>query len=264
MRLEIILKPTHKKFLIPVNYNYPLSAVIYKVFATAGPKFADWLHTRGFSIDDGKRFKFFNFSRLFFDSMKVEEDTIIGEGFVRFYLSSPIEDTMILNFVNGLLGLKNIFIGNKSSGTNFSITKVSISPIPNFDFDMKFVMLSPTVASIKTTDGKVRYILPDKPEISASLENNLKNKYKILNNKTYHEFLSIQPDLDYIAKRGGGRNTTKLISIKEDSKDEIKIRGFMSPIRIIGSPEIIKLAYYAGIGEKNSLGFGAIEEAKKL
>lgn len=263
MRLEIILKPEQKKFLLPINYNYPLSSVIYKIFEAAGKNFSEWLHSKGFTIDEGKRFKFFNFSKLFFNKLKVDGNTILGEGNVKFYLSSPIEESLITNFVNGLLEIHKFYLGTASCGTNFKITKISKIQPPKFDTDMKFVMLSPTVASKQTQDGHIKYMFPGDPETSAILENNLRNKYKALFNRNYDQFLSIQFDYEYIEKVGGVENTTKLITIKEGNMDEIKVRGFITPLRIIGDVEIIKLAYYSGIGEKNSLGFGAIDIVKK-
>ncbi|MBI4810670.1 MAG: CRISPR-associated endoribonuclease Cas6, partial [Ignavibacteriales bacterium] len=52
---------------------------------------------------------------------------------------------------------------------------------------------------------------------------------------------------------------SKLITIKEGHKEETRVRGFMCPITIEGNPELIKLAYECGLGEKGSLGFGMIE-----
>jgi CRISPR-associated protein, Cas6 family len=37
----------------------------------------------------------------------------------------------------------------------------------------------------------------------------------------------------------------------------------MCPLTIEGNPDLIKLAYESGLGEKNSLGFGMIEVVKK-
>ena len=263
MRIEVILKPEKAKYIIPINYNYPLSAAIYKIFANAGPRFAEWLHKIGFSIDSGKRFKLFNFSRLFFEEMTVHKNSIIGEGLVRFNLSSPIEETLILNFVNGLLETKNIFIGTNECGTNFKILNVSIKPAPKFDYDMKFVMQSPTVASIKNKENRIIYLKPTDEKVVDVLCTNLKNKYKVLYNEKYEEFLHIEFDRDYIEKKGGAENVMKLITIKENTEAEAKIKGFMAPFRLIGDPNIVKLAYYSGIGEKNALGFGSIEIAKK-
>lgn len=262
MRIEVTLKPEKNKYIIPINYNYPLSAAIYKIFANAGPRFAEWLHKIGFSLDGGKRFKMFNFSRLFFEEMTVHKNSIIGEGIVRFNLSSPIEETLILNFVNGLLDTKNLFIGSNECGTNFKILSATIKPIPKFDYDMKFVMQSPTVATIKDKEGRIIYLKPTDEKTVEVLCKNLRNKYKVLYNENYEEFLHIEFDKEYIEKKGGAEQVMKLITIKENTVDEAKIKGFMVPFRIIGDINIIKLAYFSGLGEKNALGFGSIEVAK--
>ena len=51
----------------------------------------------------------------------------------------------------------------------------------------------------------------------------------------------------------------KLITIKEATSKEIKLKGFITPISIKSTIDIQKIAYFCGIGEKNSLGFGCLE-----
>ena len=65
-------------------------------------------------------------------------------------------------------------------------------------------------------------------------------------------------DEKFIADRGGPQKISKLITIKQGRSDETKVRGFMCPLTIEGNPELIKLAYESGLGEKNSLGFGML------
>ncbi|MER3523977.1 MAG: hypothetical protein C4326_07890 [Ignavibacteria bacterium] len=56
-------------------------------------------------------------------------------------------------------------------------------------------------------------------------------------------------------------SVSKLITIQQGHDDETKVRGFMCPLMIKGNPELIRLAYESGLGEKGSLGFGFIELA---
>lgn len=64
MRFVITLRVNARKFgrLLPLNYQYEMSAVIYKILSSADTEFATWLHENGFQMDNGKQFKLFTFS----------------------------------------------------------------------------------------------------------------------------------------------------------------------------------------------------------
>lgn len=50
----------HKHKVIPINYQYPLSATIYCTIAKRSADYASFLHEAGY----GKGFKFFTFSQI--------------------------------------------------------------------------------------------------------------------------------------------------------------------------------------------------------
>jgi len=257
MRLEITLKPKFKNYIIPVNYNYPISSAIYKTFAKSGPNFARWLHTRGFTLDGSKRFKFFTFSRLYFQEKQIKDNTIIASGNCRLLFSSPIDESIITNFVEGLLSDNIIFIGNNMAGMEFKIANVSIKPYPNFKRIMTYKMLSQTVLTRKNENNKIRYITPIDEDVEMSLIKNILNKYEIMYREKYDEICNITISKEYIEKKGN--KIEKLVKIKEATKDEATIRGFLIPLTIEATPQMQKLIYDAGLGEKNSLGFGMVE-----
>ena len=262
MRLEIELKPQTRKFLIPINYNFPLSSAIYRIFESFAPNFSMWLHNEGYQNTDGKRFKFFSFSKLYFEKMQIDGNMIIAEGNVKFYFTSPLADTLIMNFVNGLLTMNNFFLGNNETGVNFKVMKASLLPIPEFSNLMKYKMLSPTITSIQIIENekkKIRFLYPDNPEVSNTLAKNLLNKYYILFDRNDAPNIEIQPDFGYIQKQGGAEKVMKLITIKENAANQMKVKGFITPITIKAPVEIQKVAYYCGLGERNSLGFGCLD-----
>lgn len=51
--------------LLPLNYQYECSALIYKILFNANQDYATWLHQNGFKADK-KQFKLFTFSRFYF------------------------------------------------------------------------------------------------------------------------------------------------------------------------------------------------------
>jgi CRISPR-associated endoribonuclease Cas6 len=60
-------------------------------------------------------------------------------------------------------------------------------------------------------------------------------------------------------KKGGAETVTKTILLKEGLLDELRIKAFYLPITIFANIEIQKIAYYCGIGQRNSFGFGMID-----
>lgn len=65
MRIKLSLRSINGYCSIPINYQYPLSAAIYKILSHGSDEYADWLHDRGYLTADGKPMKLFNFSKFF-------------------------------------------------------------------------------------------------------------------------------------------------------------------------------------------------------
>ncbi|MCD6090432.1 MAG: CRISPR-associated endoribonuclease Cas6, partial [Bacteroidales bacterium] len=51
---------------MPLNNQYPISAWIYKVLSRADEEFTKLLHDEGYILENGKTFKLFTFSPLYF------------------------------------------------------------------------------------------------------------------------------------------------------------------------------------------------------
>jgi CRISPR-associated endoribonuclease Cas6 len=64
MRFQLTLIPDSSSGIIPVNYQYPVSAAIYKLIAQADERYARFLHNKGYQLSSGKSFKLFSFSDL--------------------------------------------------------------------------------------------------------------------------------------------------------------------------------------------------------
>ena len=59
--------------------------------------------------------------------------------------------------------------------------------------------------------------------------------------------------------QSNGKARSKLITIKQGTPEETKVKGYLYEFTVEGPPELIRMGYYAGFGEKNSLGFGCVE-----
>lgn len=71
MRFYIRLDRISRERFLPINYQYELSAAIYKVIDRADSGFSDFLHRQGY-LAFGKQFRLFTFSRLDFRGYRVK------------------------------------------------------------------------------------------------------------------------------------------------------------------------------------------------
>lgn len=264
MRLDITLRPLENTFRIPINYNYPLGATFYKLLSNGSKEFTDWLHQRGYISQDGKPMKLFCFSRLFISNPVMHKSLIGGRGDCRVIFSSPVDDQIIDILVKGILLHAFVDIANNMVKAKFRITNVQKIPTPEFSETQKYIMISPTTASTmrETLSGlQTYYLRADDSELSNNLADNLCRKYQIVHKKECAKDFAIMLDSEYITKRGGASRITKLISIKEGHRDEIKVKAFVCPVTIFGPKEIHQIVWDCGLGHKNSLGFGMVDLA---
>jgi CRISPR-associated endoribonuclease Cas6 len=65
--------------------------------------------------------------------------------------------------------------------------------------------------------------------------------------------LAVDPDALYLS----GRKTHSVcVDVKTNGGKQATVVGMVFPFTLCGSPEDLRLAWYAGIGERNRLGFG--------
>ena len=208
------------KSVIPVNYQYPLSAAIYKVLKQADLKYADFLHAQGY----GKGFKHFTFSdlntpfRLQGDRMHLLSDKAIL--MVTIHMPETIQA-----FITGIFRDRTITIADKRDKTNFTIVMVQTMPDPlssHKDDELMQIRLkpvSPVVTGIKNVAGNYTFLAPGDPRFTQALIYNWKNKVK-----------SIEPgaaDLDTlnIVTNDINKAKSRLITIKAGTPAETKVRG---------------------------------------
>lgn len=267
MRIKLTLKTSANKSAIPINYQYPLSAAIYKILNKAEPQFAELLHSKGFPTAHNRRFKFFTFSKLFFrERADISYNTLTLQNNEHPYLliSSPLDDSFIQNFVIGIFESQELPIGLKGiCHTTFRIEQVEILPQPDFNGEVKCTALAPISVSVKSENKQPDYLRALDNRLSNAIRENLIWKYKtIYDTEPQDKNLIFTVDEEYIRRRGGEAKVSKLITIKENEAEETKIKAFIAPFKLTGSKDLIKLAYDCGIGEKNSLGFGMFELAQ--
>jgi CRISPR-associated endoribonuclease Cas6 len=284
MRLRILLQPS-KPVTIPLNYGHQLSSAIYSLIADADAEYASFLHEVGYSSAgpvtqpvtpmvlgqagvalqlewelgslpiapvDGmpRRFKLFAFSQLRATKSRVQgSNLVLLPGPVEWIISSPVEK-FVREFASGLLVKGSLRIGPHE----IPVGSIETMPVPEFGPTMRFKCLSPIVASVtEDVNGKrwARYLRPKDPAFSERVRQNLLGKHLALHGQPpTDDSLTLEFDSDYLTKNRG----TKLVQFKE-----INIVGAWCPFTLSGSPELIRLGYDCGLGEKNAAGFGMVE-----
>ena len=240
-----------------MNYNYSLSSAIYNLLKFGSPEFSTFLHDIGYEANN-KNYKLFSFA------LRLEEFTIDKDVFIlksanaNLYISTPLVETFIQNFIIGTFEMQKLELTGSDSKTVFSIDQVENLPEPQFKEVMKFKLLSPLVLSTKKEiNNKLKqyYLRPgDGEKINEVLSNNLKNKYKLIFNHDIDcDEVTLKWDMDYLKRHD---RITKKVTINENGKYPIDIIGIMAPFILEGNPELIKIGYECGFGEKNSMGFG--------
>ncbi|SHF05270.1 MULTISPECIES: CRISPR-associated endoribonuclease Cas6 [Caloramator] len=240
MRVELNLE--FDELNLPIHYNHIMQAVILKWINDE--KYAQFIHDKGYEFNN-RRYKLYTFSRLegkfrldnknkriiFQDSAKLLISSVDDE-FLRYVVENYIENGSI-NIIGNEVKVKNIrYIYPKLDGNVF-VTK---SPI--------------TVYSTFERDGskKTYYYNPSEDEFEELIKRNLVYKY----NSYYDTNLK---DIDI-----------KITPVKETLNQSIVlykgtvIKGWNGVFKIDASKEILEFAYGAGLGSKNSQGFGCIEE----
>lgn len=264
MRLKINLKPRDTK-KICVNYNYPLSAAIYKFLRFGSKEFADFLHEKGFNMM-GRKYKLFSFALNLKDISLNEDFIFLNTSYAELIISSPLVDDFIKNFVMGSLKNKYLELHSNHIHSVFEIKSMEVMPEPQFTADMKMRLLTPLVISTVKDEGEkqIQYFLrynDNMENFNRIFNNNLCNKYKLINNRDYEgESLKLIWDEDYINNRLK-RNVklTKKITVEKENMRPVPIIGNLIPFRLQGNPELIRTGYYCGFGEKNSMGMGLAE-----
>lgn len=265
MRLHIRLHKQREECSVSLNYSYYLSGAIYGWIEKSSGSFAAFLHDNGYHVENTqKKFKHFCFSQLIVERREIDRSRgtmrVISPT-VDWYISMPVEEAL-QHLVAGIFEHQELYIDREYN--RFTVEQVDTLPDPVWEREMKFRMLSATtvsVPSVKDDRLGAHYLFHDDPRLSGQLRKNTLNKYKSLYGTTpSDDSFDCTLDDEFISDmEGKGRKISRLVTIKEGREDETRVRGFMCPVTIEGNPELIKLAYESGLGEKNSLGFGMIE-----
>jgi len=245
MRISILLEYLKENISLPLHYNYLLQGFIYEHISK---NMADFLHNEGYKF--GKRkFKLFTFSRLM-GKFHINKQKITFSGPIHFHISSPIEE-FIQEFAETLARAPQINL----SENPLLVSSIEVHFKPKISDSVNIKMLSPLTiySTLFLADGrkKTYYYSPFEKEFSGLTTKNILKKYNALYGKElpFSNF-SIEP-------LKTGRQSEKIIKYKGTV-----IKAWTGRYNLKGNPELISLAYDAGLGSKNPQGFGMFEILK--
>lgn len=256
MRLTLTLEPKNNDFTLPLNYQYYLYISFFIIFDNAKDEFKKWAEDNKYTNRNG-RYYLYNFSNIHFINDKeidITTASIKSSGNVEITFSAPILDNKIKEYLIELFTGNNIhFYPAKRENQEFIIQSVVEQEEEIFEDNMKYRMTS---ASCYFTGNYGHFYKIGDGSLEKKLIFDLKTKYELVYKKEYQGNLNLFFDENYQKER----KVSKLITMKENTNKEYKIRAFYCPLTIEASPEMQYIAYTCGIGMKNKFGFGSLKQ----
>lgn len=265
MRLKVILTSQNEDAIIPINYGYPLSAVIYRILRKADKEYADFLHEKGYARHNSlKAFKLFTCSDIQAPFRITGNRIHLLTREITFTVSFHIP-LAAEGFVKGLFLQQEIEIADRSSRAVFLISGVelipSVFPASANKDDVHELLLhpvSPVVCGFKKDSPYYKYLSPQDDDFTWLILRNWKEKYAALHGmeKTESDFSDVT--LKVILYNNPPKS--RLVTIKAGTPAETKIRGYTNFRMLVrGRQEVLELLLDAGVGLYNSLCMGAVE-----
>jgi CRISPR-associated endoribonuclease Cas6 len=237
--------------VLPESYNYFLQSYIYSSLSTI---LAGRLHDEGWGYGK-RRFKMFTFSQLYSSRIERFQSATLSsqkKQFLRldspiwFYLSSP-EHQILQELAQNLFTQKETRLGNNTMFIKF-VTLLATSDFQsNQENSITVNTISPTTVYKTDEMHHTIYFSPHDAAFAVYIRENARRKYTA--------FFGHEPDL------------TGFSIVPLDERDHpvtidfkgTVIRGYTGKFRLTGHAKLLQFLYDAGIGSKNSEGFGMIE-----
>lgn len=249
MRLKIKFRPEKPFFVLSCHYNGLIQALIYR-------HLDNWLaksiHDKGFKDPITKRhLKLFTFSRLIPENRpKVEKEHIEFKGPINLIVSSPSHE-FIESFASNLLRDGRLYL----AGEALELISVEVEPVPSYREKVIVKTLSPITvySTLQTSDGrkKTYYYNPFETDFEELIIKNLQRKARTWFGKEIFGDSIIKP------YKVSTRNERIIIY-----KDTV-IKAWDGLYELQLPPELFQMAFDAGLGAKNSQGFGCVEVWEK-
>ncbi|GAB6008895.1 CRISPR-associated endoribonuclease Cas6 [Dysgonomonas reticulitermitis] len=259
MNFKITLHSTEPNPCIPVNYQYPMSAALYRVIAKGDARYAAFLHGTGY----GKGFKFFTFSQIDcpFNINREEKYIKLRGNELSFSISFHLPEAME-SFIKGLFQSERIDIADKKFRASFVVKSVERLPDPlqtRKENEIVSVILKPNsmiVAGIPAENGKYEYLSPDDQRYRESLVYNWRSKIATCYDENTAQSAILLLEILPIKLAFKPR----LITIKAGTPNESQVRGWLNfELKVTAEKRFVELLLNAGVGLYNPMGCGSGE-----
>lgn len=237
MNALIITLRVEQPLRLPLAYNQLVQGMLYDNWREHFPA----LHDEGFS--DGLRaFRMFTFGPIT-GRYRIEGKDIVFDGMVRLEVRSPA-DELIDALAESIMERGIVRLGR----SELSLAGLACADRLLFFPEARIRMLSPVTAHDTLSDGRTVYYTPSEERFYECLAANLTAKLNAAGIATM-PMLGCEPI---------GREPRKRVTTFKG----IYITGYEGTFRLQADPEAMALLYYAGLGDRNSQGFGmfAIED----
>ena len=223
---------------LPLAHHHILQGMVYGIIERGGD--SAFLHDEGYRSGNGRNFKLFCFSSL--RGRKTVANGRINFEY-RIYLDvRGVSDEFCSAFERGLEQCGNVKLG----GCMLTVASWRNTDPPAFTSSMDIQMLSPLTV-YATAEKKTFYFTPLEDHFQTAINQNFRNKYKA--------YYGAEPE-------GGIRLTPMRVGAHDKYVTRYKntmITAWRGIYRLEGVPEHLRFLYYAGLGGKNSEGFGLWE-----
>jgi CRISPR-associated endoribonuclease Cas6 len=259
MRVKLLLSivQPEKQSVLPINYQYEFSSWFRRNFSRPGSPFLEFLDKNGGSQIVEGGFRLFCFSNPYIPKLHQVDDRLVLKcqaiSIILSLLDYPgLSYVLMDQFLN-----QRFSIGDSISSVDFQVTELKFIPDPEFSSHMSFKTISPILISASQkskSDWNPVYLNPFDPAYPSLFLDHLWKIYGplALTGQRSKNTKESSPGKIQIFPNPKSR----LITIKANTRDETKIRGYLYSFSITAPAELIRLGYILGFGEMGSLGFG--------
>ncbi|NLO89929.1 MAG: CRISPR-associated endoribonuclease Cas6 [Clostridia bacterium] len=235
---------------VPVQYGHLLQGMIYRQMDD--PAMRNYLHEQGFVLGK-RRFKLFTFSRLMGEDVVYDKKTrrLILKPPIRLTICSPIP-SILQELGTGFMRRGKVRIGS----AHLEVKEIATAAPKVSENTIRVRMLSPLVVySTFAQDGRkfTYYYSPYEERFSQLIASNLEKKHLLV--------YGCSCPADGMSER----------PVKVDERDmkvtyykETVVKGWLGEYELSGEPELLQLALDAGLGAKNSQGYGCCKLVNAL
>lgn len=241
MRLRLAFVAQEGLCVLPIHYNRLLQGFLYRHL---DPQRATSLHDEGY-LEGGRRLKLFVFSRLLGRSVVRDGCIAFPDGFA-VMVASP-DAGFLESLALHLMDAQQITLG----GNRLRLTAVEVAPETPYQCPVLLQALSPIAvySTLRRADGKRKtyYYSPHEREFSELMIRNLQRKWR-----AYHGS-EVSVHGAYVKPyRVSMRN--QHIALYQNTV----IKGWSGLYEACLPEPLFRMALDAGLGSKNSQGFGCV------